>query len=174
MLDLVFGLNGRLGRLQYFLATIILAVVMTVIVFGLVVTLFNHTSIAAVQPYELASWPVICAAAFFLIASFSLQSMRIRDIGWDPVCIIPAWIAVLIIDSVVAGRIPGWAVGGQHHETIVGASLNLIAVLVLTFWPGDGTADENPQYRSAPKAKSSSGVSAARLASVTRSATWQQ
>ena len=44
---------------------------------------------------------------FFGWTTFTLQSMRIRDIGWDPVCVIPAWIAIVIVDKVVAGRIPG-------------------------------------------------------------------
>ena len=35
---------------------------------------------------------------FFGWMTFTLQSMRIRDIGWDPVCVIPAWIAILIVE----------------------------------------------------------------------------
>jgi hypothetical protein len=60
--------------------------------------------------------------------------MRIRDIGWDPVCVIPGWIAVAIIDGLVAGKIPAIALGGQHG-TIVGALVNLALFLALLFWP---------------------------------------
>jgi hypothetical protein len=62
--------------------------------------------------------------------------MRIRDIGWDPVCVIPAWIAILIVDKLVAGKIPAWSLGLEQHGTIVGALINLALFLVLLFWPG--------------------------------------
>jgi hypothetical protein len=82
------------------------------------------------------SWPVITAAAFFGWMTFTLQSMRIRDIGWDPVCVIPAWIAILIVDHVLAGRVPGWALGQHHQGTVVGGLVNLVLLLAMLFWPG--------------------------------------
>jgi hypothetical protein len=68
--------------------------------------------------------------------TFTLQSMRIRDIGWDPVCVIPAWIAILIVDKLIAGKIPAWSLGPEQHGTIVGALINLALFLALLFWPG--------------------------------------
>jgi hypothetical protein len=61
--------------------------------------------------------------------------MRIRNIGWDPVCVIPAWIAILIVDNLVAGKVQAWALDHDHHGTIVGALINLVLFLALTFWP---------------------------------------
>ena len=61
MLDYVFGLNGRLGRLQFFLASIVLAIVMTAICFAIAVNGLFHFPKGA-QPqlsWAMLSWPII-------------------------------------------------------------------------------------------------------------------
>jgi hypothetical protein len=83
------------------------------------------------------SWPIIGAVAFFMIVTFTLQSMRIRDIGWDPVCVIGGWIAVMVIDVIVATKIPALALQPGHHTTIVSSLANLVMTGVLLFWPGN-------------------------------------
>jgi uncharacterized membrane protein YhaH (DUF805 family) len=136
MLGFVFGLNARIGRLHFFLATIALAIVMTAICFAIAMAVLRTTSPGMVRPEDLThNRAIIGAMIFFGLATFTLQSMRIRDIGWDPVCVIPAWIALMIVDHVVAGRFPAWAIGGEHQGTMVGALVNLALMLALTFWP---------------------------------------
>jgi len=54
----------------------------------------------------------------------------------DPVCVIPSWIAILIVDKLIAGKIPAWSLGPEQHGTIVGALINLALFLALLFWPG--------------------------------------
>ena len=133
MLGFLFGFNARLGRLHFFLATIAAAVLMTVIAFAIA----RHALQSAPKGMtpSLTSWQVITAAILFIWLSFTLHSMRIRDIGWDPVCVIPGWIAVAIIDGLVAGKIPAIALGHQQPGTIVGALVNLALFLALLFWP---------------------------------------
>jgi hypothetical protein len=84
---------------------------------------------------SLASWQVIAAAVLFIWLSFTLHSMRIRDMGWDPVCVIPGWIAAMIIDGVVASKIPAIALLHGQHGTIVGALVNVALFVALLFWP---------------------------------------
>ena len=85
----------------------------------------------------------------FMAITLTLQSMRIRDIGWDPVCVIPAWIAIVIVDKLIAGKIPVWSLGQDHNGTVVGALVNLVLLLALMFWPsGD---NENPTFGYAPQ-----------------------
>ena len=92
MLGFLFGFNARLGRLHYFLATIGLAVLMTAICFAIATYLIHSTPRAMLSPESLIkSWPAIGGIVFFIWMSFTLQSMGVRDIGWDPVCVIPAW-----------------------------------------------------------------------------------
>jgi uncharacterized membrane protein YhaH (DUF805 family) len=149
MLGFLFGFNARLGRMHYFLATIGLAVLMTAICFVIAGIAYQHSPRGSLSPADLMGWPVITAIVFFACASFTLQSMRIRDIGWDPVCVIPAWIAILIVDKLVAGKVPAWALGHEHHGTIVGALLNLVLFLALMFWPSGDY--EGPTFGEMPR-----------------------
>ena len=139
MLDLVFGLNTRLGRLQFFLATIVLAVVTTAICFAVAMSMLRDITPANIRPADLLkSWGMIAAIAFFALATVTLYSMRFRDIGWDPVCVVPGWIALMIVDYVVATRFPAYAVGQDHTGTIVGGIANLALTLALLLWPSGG------------------------------------
>jgi uncharacterized membrane protein YhaH (DUF805 family) len=171
MLGFLFGFNARIGRLHYFLATIGLAVVMTAICFAIASYVFQRVPKGQLSPEVLlSSWSVIAAMVFFGWMTFTLQSMRIRDIGWDPVCVIPAWIAILIIDKIIAGKIPAWSVGHDHNGTVVGALTNLALFLALTFWPsGDDEKPFNDAYRKpdkpAPRTAATS-VAAERIARV--------
>jgi uncharacterized membrane protein YhaH (DUF805 family) len=151
MLGFLFGFNARLGRLNYFLATVGLAVLMTVICFVIAGSIYRHNPGGKLLPADLIGWPTIAAMVLFACASFTLQSMRIRDIGWDPVCVIPAWIAILVVDHLVAGKVHAWALDHDHHGTIIGALVNLVLLLALTFWPsGDYESPASGETPSKP------------------------
>jgi uncharacterized membrane protein YhaH (DUF805 family) len=135
MLGFIFGFNARLGRLHYFLATVALAFVMTGICFVIAWHVFESAPRGTLQSESLMTWPTLVAIAFFALATFTLQSMRIRDIGWDPVCVIPGWFVVLLVDMVVAKKFPSLSLGAEHHGTAVGALVNLALFLALLFWP---------------------------------------
>jgi uncharacterized membrane protein YhaH (DUF805 family) len=171
MLGFLFGFNARLGRMHYFLATIALAVVMTAICFAIASYVFQSNPRGTTPEMLLKTWPTLAAIAVFAWMTFTLQSMRIRDIGWDPVCVIPAWIALLIVDKVVAARFPAWSLGHDHNGTMVGGLVNLGLVLALTFWPGgDYERPFNNAYRTPDKPwrrMGATSVAAARLARVT-------
>jgi len=137
VLDLVFGLNTRLGRLQFFLATLVLAVAMTAICFVVAMSVLRNVNPANISPRDLLkSSGMIAAMVFFAIATIELYSMRFRDIGWDPVCVVPAWIALMIVDYVVAMKFPAYTFGQEHTGTVVGGIVNLVLTLALLFWPG--------------------------------------
>jgi uncharacterized membrane protein YhaH (DUF805 family) len=146
MLGFLFGFNARLGRMHYFLSTIGLAVVMTAVCFAIAGYAVQSTPGGMPLSMGLMAWPTIAAVIVFSWMTFTLQSMRIRDIGWDPVCVIPAWIAILIVDKFVAGKIPTWSLGHDHHGTIVGALVNLALFLALMFWPGGNHEHPMPTF----------------------------
>jgi uncharacterized membrane protein YhaH (DUF805 family) len=148
MLGFLFGFNARLGRMHYFLATIALAVVMTAICFAIASYVYHNMPRGTLQSESMMTWPTLVAIVFFAWMTFTLQSMRIRDIGWDPVCVIPAWVAILIFDKVLAGKIPAWSLDHDHSGTVVGGLVNLGLILALTFWPsGDYERPFNDAYR---------------------------
>ena len=146
MLGFLFGFNARLGRMHYFLSTIGLAVVMTAVCFVIAGYAIQSTPGGMPLSMGLMAWPTIAAVIVFSWMTFTLQSMRIRDIGWDPVCVIPAWIAILIVDKLVAGKIPSWSIGLEQHGTIAGALINLALFLALLFWPGGNHEHPMPTY----------------------------
>ena len=94
--------------------------------------------------------PLIVVGVIFWLVTFMLQSMRFRDIGWDPVCVIPLWIALVVVDRVIAAKIPAVSLGHDHPGTIVGALTNLGLVLALTFWPSGSRETWTPNFDATP------------------------
>ncbi len=171
MLGFIFGLNARIGRLHYFLSTIGLAIVMTGLCVLIALAAYHANPHGTALSFETVKWPVIGVAGLFIIISLTLQSMRFRDIGWDPVCVIPGWIAVLIIDFVIARKFPGLALGAEHHGTALGAVVNLGLSLALLFWPSGDQDDSTDSFSEPrqrpdpwPRGSGSSSVTAARIA----------
>jgi uncharacterized membrane protein YhaH (DUF805 family) len=174
MLGFLFGFNARLGRLHYFLATVAVAIGMTAAIYAYMSHTFGVAPKGTRLPPDLMTWPVIVLAVVFMWITFTLQSMRIRDIGWDPVCVIPGWIALLIFDTIVASKVPAWSLGQEHHGTAVGALVNFGLLLALTFWPSGEYESPTPTFaetRRAPDTPSlgrdASSATAARIARAT-------
>jgi uncharacterized membrane protein YhaH (DUF805 family) len=144
MLGFIFGLNARLGRLHYFLSTMGLAVVMTAICYVIARDSFEATANGIPPSIEMIKGPAIILGIIFFLITLTLQAMRFRDIGWDPVCVIPGWFAVLIVNMMIAKKFPSLSLGPEHHGTAVGALVNLALFLALFFWPSTHDEDEMP------------------------------
>lgn len=146
MLDMVFGFNARLGRLKFFLSSLALGIVNMLLIVP-VIYYTVRVSLTQGPPSSLWSlgWPFLAFMGVYMVNSFMLAAMRVRDIGWDPVVVIPAWIAVLVIDWMVASRMPGLGLP-QQHGTVVGGLINLGLMLALLFWPSGGQAGAPPRF----------------------------
>jgi uncharacterized membrane protein YhaH (DUF805 family) len=132
MLDLLFGLNARLGRLQYLLACIALGVAMVGVGFALTASGSVHIPRGSHLTWQMLSWPAAAAVALFVLATVMLQAMRVRDIGWDPVIVMAAWLAITFVNVIIAAKLPGLAPFGA----IVASLINLVMTGILLFWPG--------------------------------------
>jgi uncharacterized membrane protein YhaH (DUF805 family) len=167
MLSFVFGFNARISRLQFLLASLALGLAMAVFVFFFAFA-FGLQGASRMRPVDIvASWPVLIAIAVFLFATFTLQSMRFRDIGWDPVCVIPAWFALVIIDHFMAVKFSALSIGREHSHTAVGALVNLGLYLALLSWPGGEFSELRQSGATSPPPPPSPDRSAARLGAVT-------
>jgi uncharacterized membrane protein YhaH (DUF805 family) len=169
MLGFLFGFNARLGRLHYFLASLGLGVAMIVITIAMIWTGMQGSPGGAEQMMSSIGWPLALMVLFFVWANFMLQAMRFRDIGWDPVCVIPLWIASMVVDSVIATKMPEWSLTAAHKGTIVGALINLGLGVALLFFPsGDAPSDDGDRADYAPRHTARTPVtpSQARLARV--------
>jgi len=168
LLGFIFGFNMRLGRLHFFLSTIGAAIVMTVISFAIAWGAYQDTPRGMPLSLDSMKWPLVFAVILFGWFSLTLQSMRVRDIGWDPVCVIPGWIAFTIVDKLLAAKFPALALGHQAHTTIIGAIVNLVLFLALMFWPSGDYHDSSPTFdsRPTPDRPAPSGGAASRVARV--------
>jgi uncharacterized membrane protein YhaH (DUF805 family) len=167
MLGYLFGFNARIGRLHYFLASIGLAIVITGVIFAIASAAYHGNAKAIPMTVKQMQWPLIAVAAMFCLATLTLQSMRFRDIGWDPVCVIPGWIALMIVDYLIAIKIPAMSLGPEHDGTIVGALTNLGLFLALTFWPGGSHETAAPTFGAPPpRRQDTASLAASRIARV--------
>ena len=135
MLGFLFGLNSRLGRLHFFLSLIGLGLLAAVVLFVLTGRVPQNGQLRGDVAFVLNNSGVIVALIVFTVASLQLQCMRIRDIGWDPVCVMPGWFAMMIIDKLIATKFPALALDYQHTGTAVGGLANFALGLALLFWP---------------------------------------
>lgn len=149
MLGFLFGFNARLGRMPYLAGTVAITVVAIAAFYALAKYGFSSGPRGVPRSLSQMTWPAIAATIVFTWMTLMLQSMRIRDIGWDPVCVIPAWMAIPIADKLVAENFPAWAVGQGGHGTSVGTLINVGLVLALMFWPSED--EEGPVFREIPR-----------------------
>ena len=169
MLGFLFGFNARIGRLAYFLSSVGLAIFIAVLVLAIVFSAMHglprlHDSAREIL-LSRAKWPLIGAGAIYLLISLVLQSMRFRDIGWDPVCVIPAWIALVIVDKLIATKFPNLSVG--HHGTIVGAVVNFGLYMALIFWPGGSDEGSSPTFGKPEAPSRNQDAASTRIARIT-------
>jgi len=131
MLDILFGFNARLGRLQYLLACIGMGVAMVVVSLALIASGNIHVPKGQHLTWQMLSWPATAVVALFVVATVMLQAMRVRDIGWDPVIVMAAWLAITFVNVI---KLPGLVAG---VGALVASLVNLVMTGILLFWPGN-------------------------------------
>jgi uncharacterized membrane protein YhaH (DUF805 family) len=141
MLGFLFGLNSRLGRLQFLLSMIGLVFVMAVVLFVLTGRVPQSGQLRGDIAFALNNVAVIVALIVFIVAGLQLECMRIRDIGWDPVVVMAGWFVMMIIDILIAIKFPALALGYQH---IAFGELNFMLFLALMLWPTGEPEDSAP------------------------------
>jgi uncharacterized membrane protein YhaH (DUF805 family) len=148
MLEAVFSFRGRINRLQYFLSCVAFGmalIVFAVLAVGLVAAHGGlQGAITATPGLALIGLLAVLLAPVFLWVSYSLQARRFRDIGWEPLYVIPGWIAIDIVDRLLAKGLPSLAIGSSHDVTPIGGLVNLALVCALLFWPGAANGEFNP------------------------------
>ncbi|MGY4474372.1 DUF805 domain-containing protein [Bradyrhizobium sp. USDA 3364] len=143
MLNYIFGFNARMGRLAFFLCSLAVGFGFVMLVYG--ITGNVPSGRMDVLLAQASNSPALVISFYgMLVVCFMLQSMRVRDMGWDPVCVMTAWIALLMLDKAIAGRFPEYALTYHHTETVVGAAVNGAMNIVLLVWRGGGYVEEPP------------------------------
>src|SRR5438270_402127 len=91
MLGFLFGFNARLRRLQFFLATIAVAILMTAICFAIFSYAFQHWPRGTAPNLALAMtlWPVLAAAVASIkpdIRHLRSRRAHVGNPGWSRPC----------------------------------------------------------------------------------------
>lgn len=134
MLEALFSFRGRINRLQYFLGSIGLGAALMVVLVGAGMALGGSGSVSGLGGSVLAVLVVIVFTLppYFWVA-FSLQTRRFRDMGWNPVFVIPGWIGVDMFGGL-----------GMAHPPLVSIGVLLVNLAMggcLLFWPGKAAGD---------------------------------
>jgi uncharacterized membrane protein YhaH (DUF805 family) len=135
MLGSAFSFRGRIGRLQYFLGGLgVFAAFVLPMIAIMAATGVRDPASAGPALIFIALFALVGLPLFFW-ASLALQARRIRDIGLEPLYVMPAMFMFTLVDFAVAVSAPGLAIPGQH-QTFVGVTVSGLMGLALLFWPG--------------------------------------
>jgi len=164
MLGAVFSFRGRLNRIQYFLGSWALGTVTIVLALIVVVGVAGSRGMDQANLLRAGVTVLIALLAIgpvYFWISFSLQARRFRDIGWEPVFVIPAWVGLDVVDRLAVYGAPQIAVVQGMGASWLGLLLNLGLGLCLLFWPGRKFEDIASVFDDAPPPPSRVPASAA-------------
>ena len=121
MITAVVSFRGRLNRRQYFLGNLAIGGVLA----ALGAALIGFSELAPTASPTLAmgvdAMLLVIAAPIAVWSALSLQARRLRDIGLEPLIVIPLWICTL-------GLAQSWP--------MIAASISLALFACLYAWPG--------------------------------------
>ena len=143
----ILGFGGRMGRLEFFLISIVFGFFMGLLILALFLGFTPRGATAsearaALESPGLRLILLLGVLPIWLWFSLAFQAKRFRDIGWNPLYIIPGWFVASLIDQLVSIFFPTLALlPGQG--TWLGLLLDLFLIGSLLFWPSapTGTGD---------------------------------
>jgi len=130
MLIAVFSFRGRINRLQYLLGNLAVGAALAL----LAAMLIGFTELApTARPsptMALNAVFLVLAAPLAIWSAASLQARRLRDIGWEPLVVIPIWIGVLLLTAFAAQA------GVTMSQTVLATLISFALLACLYGWPG--------------------------------------
>lgn len=133
MLHNILGFGGRMGRLEYFLACLGLGFLVMLLVVALLAGFAPHIERGAKPSFPPGLMVMLLAVVLPIYLWFALafQAKRYRDMGWNPLYVIPGSIGGLTIITLLSPFVPGLA--------LLGGLLNIALSFCLWFWPSEPT-----------------------------------
>jgi uncharacterized membrane protein YhaH (DUF805 family) len=135
MLHNILGFGGRMGRLEYFFACMALGFLVMLLVVALTLGFMPHIGHGdrGPPPPGLMIMLLGLVLPIYLWFALAFQAKRYRDMGWNPLYVIPGSIGGLSIIMLLSPFVPGLG--------LLGLLLNLLLSLCLWFWPSEPTGD---------------------------------
>jgi uncharacterized membrane protein YhaH (DUF805 family) len=114
MLETEYSFRGRLNRLQYFISCLELgATIAALVVVSVIALMALHVGVKS------ATVLVLLLAAPCSWVSLARRAKRFRDIDWNPLYVIPGWMAVSVVDLLIELSVPALAPNGQHTLSLI-------------------------------------------------------
>jgi uncharacterized membrane protein YhaH (DUF805 family) len=121
MLAAVFSFRGRLNRRQYFLGNIAVGLVLALLAATVIGFIELAPTARPAMTMDVTAVLLVIAAPLAVWSAVSLQARRLRDIGLEPLLVIPLWIASL---------------GLAEIQPMLAVSISLALFACLYGWPG--------------------------------------
>ena len=135
MLHNILGFGGRMGRLEYFLISLVFGLFMSLLVLALTLGLVPHgVTLGAPGSTAFLLILLLVVLPIYLWFSLALQAKRFRDMGWNPLYVIPGWIFANMV-----GEALSMAFLTVHSIPWIGLLFNLFMCGALLFWPSAPT-----------------------------------
>ena len=135
MLHNILGFGGRMGRLEYFLACMALGLLVSMLTLALIFGFTPHLGHGERGPMPTALSAMLLGVVLPIYLWFALafQAKRYRDMGWNPLYVMPGSVAVYMVIGLLSPFVPG----------LIGLALllNCGLGLCLLFWPSQPTGD---------------------------------
>lgn len=135
----LFSFYGRIGRLSYFVHSLILIVLGATLIVVLAVAATTALYLAGGNSTSSALMGVIAGVAGavpIVWSSFALAAKRLRDIGLEPILTLPALIAFSLFDGIVLTQfLQPSSIIPLERNTLIGVVVNAAFVLILLMWP---------------------------------------
>lgn len=141
----LLGFEGRISRLGYFWRCIAVVTGIVALALGGGAAALSLIRPLGLGDYEEASrWLAITVLLLALWSSFALASRRLRDMGAEPVHILPLFAALWVVNTVLLEPLSQAHPGGFGILEGSWAVLQSAAAFPLLFWPGRPVATPAP------------------------------
>jgi uncharacterized membrane protein YhaH (DUF805 family) len=130
MLNAVFNFRGRINRLQYFLGNLAVGGALALLA-AMLISFIELAPTARPSPaMALDAVFLVFAAPLATWSALSLQARRLRDIGWEPLIVMPMWVGLLALGGFAAQA------GFALSQAAVASVISLAMLACLYGWPG--------------------------------------
>ena len=133
----LFGFEGRIGRLGYLSRSIVVLIMVLALALEGSAALMRLVRPLGLGEYDGASRALtITVALLVLWTSLALASRRLRDMGLEPAHILPLFVALWVVNTVLLEPLSRLRPDNFGLLEPSWAALQAAAALPLLFWPG--------------------------------------
>ena len=133
----LLGFEGRINRLGYLWRMILVWLALAVLVVAGIAALVFVVKPLGLGDYQTGvQWMTIGAVLLALWDGLALASRRLRDMGLEPVYIVPLYAALWVVNAVLLQPISQLEPQRFGMLEIGWGGLQLLTAIPLLFWPG--------------------------------------